>query len=137
LGSFTDESLVCNTDVITLKPKQDIPRETILFFLGILLSRVCAKYLKSRNVNLDRAAFPKINVNTLESFPIPIPNAKSRLPAMVEQMLTLHKQLPEAKTGHDITLIQRRIDATDRQIDKLVYELYGLTPEEIVIVEGK
>jgi predicted type IV restriction endonuclease len=137
LGSFTDESLVCNTDVITLKPKQDIPRETILFFLGILLSRVCAKYLKSRNVNLDRAAFPKINVNTLESFPIPIPNAKSRLPAMVEQMLTLHKQLPEAKTGHDITLIQRRIDATDRQIDKLVYELYGLTPEEIAIVEGK
>jgi hypothetical protein len=34
-------------------------------------------------------------------------------------------------------LIQRQIDATDRQIDKLVYELYGLTPEEIAIVEGR
>ena len=34
------------------------------------------------------------------------------------------------------TLIQRRIDATDQQIDKLVYELYELTPEEIAIVEG-
>jgi len=34
-------------------------------------------------------------------------------------------------------MIQRQIDATDRQIDKLVYELYGLTPEEIAIVEGQ
>jgi hypothetical protein len=33
-------------------------------------------------------------------------------------------------------MIQREIDATDRQIDKLVYELYGLTDEEIKIVEG-
>jgi predicted type IV restriction endonuclease len=136
-GSFADESLVCNTDVITLKPKQDLQREAILFFLGILLSRVCAKYLKSRNVNLDRAAFPKINVNTLESFPVPIPNEKSRLPDMVEQMLALHKQITEAKTGHEQTMLQRQIDATDRQIDKLVYELYKLTPEEIKIVEGQ
>jgi len=28
------------------------------------------------------------------------------------------------------------VDATDKQIDKLVYELYDLTPEEIAIVEG-
>ena len=34
------------------------------------------------------------------------------------------------------TRIQRQIDATDRQIDKLVYELYGLTEEEIKIVDG-
>ena len=33
------------------------------------------------------------------------------------------------------TLLQRQIDATDRQIDNLVYELYGLTDEEIAIVE--
>jgi hypothetical protein len=31
---------------------------------------------------------------------------------------------------------QRRITATDAQIDALVYELYGLTPEEIAVVEG-
>ena len=30
----------------------------------------------------------------------------------------------------------RQVDATDRQIDNLVYELYGLTEEEIAIVEG-
>ena len=32
--------------------------------------------------------------------------------------------------------LQRRIEMTDRQIDTLVYELYGLTPEEIAVVEG-
>lgn len=31
--------------------------------------------------------------------------------------------------------IQREIDATDRRIDQLVYELYGLTDDEIPIVE--
>jgi hypothetical protein len=31
---------------------------------------------------------------------------------------------------------KRQIEATDRQIDLLVYELYGLTEEEIKIVEG-
>lgn len=33
------------------------------------------------------------------------------------------------------SLIQRQIDATDRQIDQLVYELYGLTDKEIRIGE--
>jgi hypothetical protein len=37
----------------------------------------------------------------------------------------------------DTTSIQRQIDATDRQIDRLVYELYGLTEKEIPVVEGR
>jgi hypothetical protein len=32
--------------------------------------------------------------------------------------------------------LQRQIDATDREIDRLVYDLYGLTEEEIQIVEN-
>ena len=33
-------------------------------------------------------------------------------------------------------MLQRQIESTDAQIDKLVYALYGLTEEEIRIVEG-
>jgi len=33
-------------------------------------------------------------------------------------------------------ILGRQIEATDAAIDKLVYELYGLTEEEIKIVEG-
>jgi hypothetical protein len=34
------------------------------------------------------------------------------------------------------TMLQRQIDMTDRQIDQLVYGLYGLTGDEIRIIEG-
>jgi len=37
----------------------------------------------------------------------------------------------------DKKLYRRQIEATDRQIDGLVYELYGLMEEEIAIVEGR
>ena len=54
---------------------------------------------------------------------------------LVERMLSLHKRLAGAGTPHEKTTIQRQIDATDRRIDRLVYELYELTDEEIAIVE--
>jgi hypothetical protein len=69
--------------------------------------------------------------------------------SLVDQMLSLSKQLPAAKTDHEKTALQRpdtsvrlfsfgfgtgQIDTTDKQIDQLVYELYGLTEEEIRIV---
>src|ERR1019366_3898950 len=58
-----------------------------------------------------------------------------KLVALVEKMLALHQQLAAAKTPQDTTLLQRQIAATDNQIDQLVYALYGLTDEEIALVE--
>jgi len=55
---------------------------------------------------------------------------------LVETMLKLHKNLPKAKPPHEQESLQRQIVATDKQIDALVYQLYGLTEEEIRIVEG-
>jgi predicted nucleic acid-binding Zn-ribbon protein len=55
--------------------------------------------------------------------------------SLVERMLDLHKQLAATKGEHERTMLQRQIEATDQQIDALVYELYGLTEEEIRIVE--
>jgi cell division protein FtsL len=55
--------------------------------------------------------------------------------ALVEAMLTLHRKMAAARTEHEQTLLRRQIEATDRQIDRLVYELYELTEDEIGIVE--
>ena len=55
---------------------------------------------------------------------------------LVEKMLALHQQLAAAKTPQDTNFLQRQIDATDKQIDQLVYTLYSLTDEEIALVEG-
>jgi hypothetical protein len=49
----------------------------------------------------------------------------------------LNKRLQDAKLDHEKTLLQRQIEATDASIDKLVYELYRLTEEEIKVIEGK
>jgi hypothetical protein len=56
--------------------------------------------------------------------------------SLVDAMLSLKRQIAEARTSHEQTLLQRQIEATDKQIDQLVYELYGLTEEEIKIVES-
>jgi hypothetical protein len=56
---------------------------------------------------------------------------------LVTRMLKLHKDLPKAKTAPDKTAIERQVAATDKRIDQLVYELYGLAEEEIRIVEGE
>ena len=48
---------------------------------------------------------------------------------LIERRLALHKGLDAAPIPTQRTVLQR-------QIDRLVYELYGLTDEEIVIVEA-
>ena len=53
----------------------------------------------------------------------------------VESMLALRQQLSSAKSEAQKDVIQRQIDCTDREIDRLVYELYGLTEEEVSIIE--
>ena len=50
-------------------------------------------------------------------------------------MLGLHERLAGARIERERTVIGHQISATDRQIDRLVYELYGLTDEEIGVVE--
>ena len=54
----------------------------------------------------------------------------------VEQMLALHQRLSAAKTPQEKTALERQITTTDTQIDRLVYELYGLTDAEIKLMEG-
>jgi hypothetical protein len=53
----------------------------------------------------------------------------------VTQMPGLNKKLQDARPGQEKTLLSRQIEATDAAIDTLVYELYGLIPEDIASVE--
>jgi len=56
---------------------------------------------------------------------------------LVEKMLDLNKKLPSAKTPDEKTRLERKINATDNQIDQLVYQIYGLTKKEIEFLEAK
>ena len=55
----------------------------------------------------------------------------------MSQIAALIRQLAAARTPQEQTALERQIAATDTQIDRLVYDLYGLTGDEIKIVEGK
>jgi type I restriction-modification system DNA methylase subunit len=112
------------------------------YFLGILNSRLMKFYYQS-TVQQKGKLFPQIRINVLKSLPMhPIsfsdPADKARhdkMVSLVERMLSLHKQSP--KTPQEQEMVKREIESTDREIDQLVYELYGLSEEERKIVEGK
>ena len=59
-----------------------------------------------------------------------------RLVSLVEKMLALTPKLRAARTDAEQQTLQNAVTATEQQIDALVYELYGLTPAEIALVEG-
>ncbi len=91
-----------------------------------------------------RGGYFTFKTNYLKPFPIrtinfddPADKARhDRMVALVTQMLELNKKLQDATLDHEKTLLSRQVEAADGAIDKLVYELYGLTAEEIAIVEG-
>jgi SAM-dependent methyltransferase len=115
----------------------------LYFLLGILNSKLFDFLYKMGNPQTGKV-FAEIKPSVIKQLPIcrvnfsdPADVARhDRMVALVEQMLELHNRLAAASQS-DRDLYQRQIDATDREIDKLVYELYGLTPDEIAIVEGQ
>ena len=51
-------------------------------------------------------------------------------------MLELQKKYHEERIEQDKELYERQIRIVDEQIDRLVYDLYGLTEGEVVVVVG-
>jgi len=134
VATYCEDELYYSRDVIPIKPLDGI---SLLYLLGIINSWLLTWYHQKRSPKSQKGLFPKVLVSDLRDLPIVIDqNRHDKIVALVEKMLTLHPQLAAAKTPHDATLLQRKIDATDKQIDQLVYQLYGLTDEEIALVEG-
>ena len=113
----------------------------LFYIAGLLNSRLLDSAIHQLT-NAFRDGYFAVGKQALERLPfrpVDFNNAadKARYDQMVElveSMLELHKQLASVKTDHGKTNLQRQIDAKDVQIE-LVYELYGLTEDEIKIVE--
>ena len=59
-----------------------------------------------------------------------------KLVVLVDKLLGLMPKLRAATADSEKAVLQNAVTATDQEIDKLIYELYGLTTEEIALVEG-
>lgn len=114
-----------------------------LYLLGLLNSNLVSDHLR-KIATTFRGGYVALNKQYVDQLPIRLIDFTAsadkarhdRMVMLVEQMLSLNKQLSAAKTDHEKTFVQRQIDATDTHIDRLVYELYELSAEEIRIVEG-
>ena len=112
------------------------------YILGLLNSKLLDAFLKSYSTPFsggyfafNRQYIDKLPIRTIDfSDPADV-TRHNHLVSLVESMLTLHKHLAAARLPDEKERLQRQIQTTDRQIDKLVYELYGLSEEEIKIVE--
>ncbi|WP_214041657.1 Eco57I restriction-modification methylase domain-containing protein [Methanoculleus sp.] len=126
-GMKTLQVIVSNTD----------QRNDLVFLLGLLNSKLmnyyCTNFLAD---DMNKAYLQKLPIRTINpSNPADVAR-HDRMVALVEKMLDLNKRLAAAKAPHEREVLAGMIDATDREIDRLVYELYGLTEDEIAVVEG-
>jgi predicted type IV restriction endonuclease len=109
------------------------------FFLGIINSNV-TRYFWKKNNSDEKKTFPKIKKEAILSIPVPEIKDKSlhdEIVKLVDQLLKLNEEIREQKLETKRNLIQRKIDYCESRINEIVYELYGLTEDEIKIVEGK
>jgi len=76
----------------------------------------------------------------LRVLPIKLPTSKSqeqKIIGLVEQMLELQKKIhSEGISGNEKEQLEQQIKNVDYEIDEEVYRLYGLTKDEIKVVEG-
>lgn len=89
------------------------------------------------NIQLGSAGF-QYRKDSIEPFPIPEPDkdTESKLVNLVDNIIDLNKKLSSDKNPNTIEMLNARIQAVDKAIDKIVYALYGLNDDEIGIIEG-
>jgi type I restriction-modification system DNA methylase subunit len=138
-ATYCNEQLYHDPGIISCLNKSDIQ---IKILLGIINSTLISWYHRITSPKGSRKAFPKVLIGDIRNIPISksilkLNKLTSSIEMLVDQLLSAKKQFQQAKTEGDKNYLERKCEALDNQIDKLVYELYGLTEEEIKIVEGK
>ena len=87
--------------------------------------------------DFDCYVLQSYNVIKWVTFDCPNKSGQLHLSALVDQMITAQEQLNSAISDSDKKFLQQRVDILDKQINTVVYGLYGLTVDEVKIVEGK
>ena len=109
--------------IIIVKESRDYPIEIIV---GIMNSKLATFFHFNHSPKATKGAFPKILVQDIKEYPLPKVNLDERkiLMRLVDDVTTIKKGKSIADTS-----------ALENQIDFLVYHLYGLTYDEVLIVD--
>jgi type I restriction-modification system DNA methylase subunit len=138
VASYTlDESSYFSNDKTTIIPVND------LYLLGLLNSKLLDYYIKSI-ASTKQGGYYEFKPMYLSKIPIKIINESdkaekqmhSEIIRIVKHIITLHTELSVCKLADRVDQIKSQINHFEIKINELVYRLYGLTEEEILIVEG-
>ncbi|HEY5042558.1 MAG TPA: TaqI-like C-terminal specificity domain-containing protein [Verrucomicrobiae bacterium] len=113
------------------------------YLLGLLNSQVM-RFILKQICDKVQGGFYRLKMIYIDQLPVRVidltkPTDKARhdkLVSLVEQMLAAKPQLACAQSDKDKDFYENKCVGLDRLIDALVYNLYGLTDDEIKIVEG-
>lgn len=125
---FTDKEQYHDPAIITVLDNEN----KILPLLGILNSKLATFYHFNSSPKATKGAFPKILVKDIKEFPLPNWEESQKLIPLVNQILTI-TSTPDYDPKNP-PIQQKKLEA---EIDKMVYDLYGLTEKEIEIIEEK
>lgn len=136
---YVEQSLVCIIPHGILTPKSEVSAPPLEFILGIINSKLESFYFSSVVIDYSLGG-GLIHATPGSQGKLIIPKAsKSDIDKMVNlvtQLIQLNSRNFDSLTPIEVEQLKRQIAATDRQIDELVYQIYGLTEDEIVLVES-
>jgi len=112
------------------------------YLLGLLNSRLLDWVVKQTATSM-RGGWYSFESRFIRDLPIALPvesldggaSPREAIVDGVRRLLALNEQLRAARTGQEAARLQREFDAVDTRVDRLVYDLYGLTDDEIALVE--
>jgi len=109
-----------------------------LKFLTALLNSNVIKFWLRHKGKMQGDNF-QVDKEPLLAIPLVLVSAEEQAPliTLADQMLETQSRLQQALSDEDKKLLEQWVAIIDRQIDKAVYQLYGLTEEEVKIVEGE
>jgi hypothetical protein len=119
------------------------PSLNLRFLLGVMNSKLFGCIIRSQSTDL-RGGYIKFSKQYIQGAAFPSIDFKNktdlekhdRMVVLVEKMLSLVSRQRAEANPQVAAQLKSQIAATDRQIDRLVYEMYGLTDDEIALVEG-
>ncbi len=147
----TADSIIANLDTnkyLSLKNVHNLRIKfselTYEYLLAVLNSKLISWWYQNLIPEKNRV-FAEVKVVNLKKIPIKTIDFSNsyekshheRIVRFVNQMLELQKKYHSAKIETEKTLFKKQIETLDKQIDQLGYELYGLTDDEIKIVENE
>ncbi len=145
IASYCEKACISPYSIFVLNKLHN--EYSIKFLLGVLNTKLLTFYATKEKIILQGTGKqPQIRKKGLCKLPIPKLNFSDpiqkaqhdHIVELVDQMLATQKQLHAVHQEIDKKQpYQKKVDQLERRIDTLVYTLYGLTQDEIGIVEGK